>query len=200
MKLFLFRHGSTAGNVVKKYIGATDEELCEAGREEVRAERQALFCKDSAASECYKAIVSERRKIFCSPMKRAIETAKILFDSNPIQIESGLNEMNFGVFEKKNCDEMNCDRVLQPLYQAWLDSNCTAKCPDGESKAEFCERICASFLSLVEKENFATDAVIPIVCHGGTINALLERFAVEKKDYFAWRTAHGAYRFEEIEL
>ena len=27
--LFLFRHGSTAGNVIKRYIGATDEKLCE---------------------------------------------------------------------------------------------------------------------------------------------------------------------------
>ena len=198
--LFLFRHGSTEGNLVKKYIGATDEALCDIGREEVRKEREMLLASKERAGEEYRKIIAEKRKIFCSPMLRAKETASILFPDNPIQIEMGLNEMNFGLFEKKNFSEMNKDPFLSPLYQSWLDSNCTAQCPEGESKASFSKRICSSFAELANREHFALNEVVPLVCHGGTINSLLERFAKTKKDYFEWRTLHGDFRLEEIEL
>ena len=203
--LFLFRHGSTLGNLEKRYIGETDEPLCDEGRKEVKAERERILGTGNKATQFFSQIISSRRKVFSSPLSRARETAGILFPDNPIQIESGLTEMHFGLFEGKNADEMFSSPKIAPLYQFWIDSGCLTKCADGEgregeSKAEFSERVCAAFLEFMGRERFASGEVVPIVCHGGTINSLLERFAVTKKGYFDWRTAHADYRLEEIEI
>ena len=36
MKIYLIRHGKTKGNLEERYIGRTDEPLCEAGRENLK--------------------------------------------------------------------------------------------------------------------------------------------------------------------
>ncbi|MDR4022422.1 MAG: phosphoglycerate mutase family protein, partial [Eubacteriales bacterium] len=36
MKIILIRHGKTAGNIKGRYIGKTDEPLCEEGINEIR--------------------------------------------------------------------------------------------------------------------------------------------------------------------
>ena len=35
MKIVLIRHGATAGNIKKRYIGITDEDLCASGIESI---------------------------------------------------------------------------------------------------------------------------------------------------------------------
>ncbi len=63
MHIFLIRHGLTAGNLKKRYIGRTDESLCEAGRSKLlKINRNYPIAQ----------------KIFVSPMKRCKETAKLI--------------------------------------------------------------------------------------------------------------------------
>ena len=206
--LFLFRHGSTAGNTIKRYIGATDEELCDTGIAEIEAERKLLLDSSENGLETerksFRKIIAERKKIYVSPMTRVKQTAKILFPENPVQIVDGFKEMSFGAFEGKNAAEMD-GTPLGELFRQWVDSGCEGKCPDGEifageDKIHFSERICSALIALSRAEKWQDGEIVPIVCHGGTINALLERFAVRRKGYFEWRTAHGAYRFEEAVL
>ena len=40
MQLIWIRHGLCAGNLEKRYIGTTDEPLCEAGRRELLAKKE----------------------------------------------------------------------------------------------------------------------------------------------------------------
>ena len=203
--LFLFRHGSTAGNVIKRYIGATDEKLCEIGRNEIENEKKLLISlKNTPESAAFMHILANKSKIYVSPLQRTQETAQILFPDNPKQIVPDFREMSFGAFEGKNAAEME-KTALGEHYRAWVESGCETKCPDsalffGEDKARFSNRICNALKNLADSEKWQNGEIIPIVCHGGTINALLERFAVTRKGYFEWRTAHGAYRFEEVEL
>ena len=35
MKIVLIRHGATAGNIEKRYIGTTDEPLCDTGTAQI---------------------------------------------------------------------------------------------------------------------------------------------------------------------
>ena len=58
----------------------------------------------------------------------------------------GLKEMDFGVFEGRNYREMEYD----PQYRAWVETGCEGRCPGGESKAEFCQRVCTAFAALVD--------------------------------------------------
>lgn len=59
MKIYLIRHGKTKGNLEERYIGRTDEPLCEAGRENLK-----------------KYQYPQVEMVFTSPMKRCMQTAE----------------------------------------------------------------------------------------------------------------------------
>ena len=62
IRMYLIRHGSTPGNRERRYIGRTEEDLCEEG---------ILALKGQEAPEV--------QRIYASPMRRCIQTAKILY-------------------------------------------------------------------------------------------------------------------------
>ena len=68
MKLFMIRHGATAGNLEKRYVGRTDEGLTE----------QAVFFLQEEALKL-RELAGNVAAIITSPMKRCLETAEILF-------------------------------------------------------------------------------------------------------------------------
>ena len=170
VKLVFIRHGATAGNAEKRYIGRTDELLSKAGREKLRD-----FCAAGMYSD-----VSANAQLFVSPMKRCAETAQILFpDVKPVVIED-FRETDFGLFEGKNYDELMADPTLKDEYQKWIDSNGESPFPSGESRKAFIERTVQGFRSMMDLvlENAAEccgDDVVAVI-HGGSIMALLSSF------------------------
>ncbi len=97
-------------------------------------------------------------------LQRTRQTAEVLFPDAELVVADGLKEMDFGVFEGRNYREMEHD----PQYRAWVAANCESPCPDGETKAAFCERICAAFSALVDAALAAGEPQLVIVAHGGT--------------------------------
>lgn len=170
MKIMLIRHGKTAGNLEKRYIGRTDEPLCAAG----------ISALSHIRYPACDILVS-------SPMQRCLQTAKYLFPAQKIQIYDALRECDFGDFEGKNYAELNGN----PQYQKWIDSGGTMPFPNGESPAEFRARCCEAFRQTVTE--FADADSIAFVVHGGTIMAILSQFAFPHRDYYDWMTdnAHG---------
>ena len=69
LKIWLIRHGMTEGNRHQRYIGVTDEPLCEEGRKLLR-----------------KFTYPKPQAVFVSPLKRCLETAAILFDDPKLRI------------------------------------------------------------------------------------------------------------------
>lgn len=86
--LYIMRHGKTDWNVLHKLQGRTDIPLNEEGREMAR--KAAEKYKDINFDICY-----------CSPLKRARETAEILLEGRniPILPDDRLKEMSFGEYE-----------------------------------------------------------------------------------------------------
>lgn len=163
MKLYFFRHAMTAGNASHRYIGSTDDALSEAGIAEA---------KRSGGSERVKTV-------YVTPLKRTRETAKILFPKAEQIIVDGLREMDFGAFENRSAAEMASDDA----YRAWVDGGCEGTCPGGESREKFCKRVQTSFAALLPRlKESGGDAVF--VVHGGTIMALISRFARPEVDYY----------------
>lgn len=76
-------------------------------------------------------------------------------------------------------------------YREWVDGNCRGPIPNGESMAAFSARTCAAFEDLMDRAVAAGEALITIVAHGGTQMAVLERFALPRRDYFSWRGPLG---------
>lgn len=164
MKIDFIRHGATAGNLQKRYIGITDEPLCEQGIAELKK---------------LQPVLTQRSLLIASPMLRCIQTAELLYPKQAVQICENFRECNFGDFENKNYLELSGNSD----YQNWIDSNGTAYFPNGESPQEFKNRTIQAFEKLIK--NYQTD--MAVVAHGGTIMAILEKFAVPKKSYYEYQ-------------
>lgn len=172
MKIIFIRHGKTAGNLERRYIGRTDEPLCEQGRDELQ--------KSFAAG-----IYPQADCVLASPMKRCVETAGLLYPGLQPVIVQDFRECDFGAFEGKNYAELNGDAA----YQSWIDSGGTAAPPDGEGKADFAKRCCGSFWEALKA--CAEDASVAVIVHGGTIMALLEAFGVPKRGFYDYQVGNG---------
>ena len=108
------------------------------------------------------------RSVLC---RAAIFPKTVLFPGARLVETDGLKEMCFGSFEGRNYIEMEHD----PDYLAWVAANCESPCPDGETKAAFCDRICAAFSALVDKALASGEEMLVILAHGGTQMAAMER-------------------------
>lgn len=169
MRVWLLRHGETDYNAQQKYLGRTDLSLSERGW---RALTRAEFSPEV---------------VYVSPLRRTAETAELLFPGARQIPVPGLQEMDFGLFEGKSWREM--ERL--PAYRAWVDGGCLDAPPGGESRAQFCDRICAAVQALLDRATAAGAERLVIVAHGGTQMAALERFALPRRDYYSWNGPLG---------
>lgn len=168
MKIFFIRHGLTAGNLQKRYIGRTDEPLCSEGIAQL---------KELDLPSC--------EAVVCSPMKRCIQTAEIIFPQRKYIIAEGLRECDFGDFEGRNYMELtdNAD------YQKWIDSGGTLPFPHGEAPEDFRRRCVRAFEDVMQSHTEVGS--IAFVVHGGTIMSILEKYAVPHRDYFGFSCENG---------
>src|ERR1041385_2108585 len=87
-RIFLVRHGATVLTAEDRFAGATDVELSDEGREQVRRLSERL------AGEKIKAV-------YASPLGRTVETAEILAKPHSLPVEKcdGLREISHGRWE-----------------------------------------------------------------------------------------------------
>ncbi len=168
MIINFIRHGKTNGNLEKRYIGRTDESLCENGIAEL-SERKYPDCDI----------------VITSTMKRCLETGELIYPSRKMIAVNGLEECDFGDFEGKNYLELSGN----PDYQRWIDSGGKLTFPNGESPEAFKARCITAFEKAVEK--YSDCEAISFVVHGGTIMAVLEKYAVPKRNYFDFHVKNG---------
>ena len=125
--------------------------------------------------------------VYSSPMMRCRETAEILFPGQVLCVQEGLQETDFGDFEYKNYEELK----ENPAYQAWIDSGGQMMVPNGESGAGFRHRCCRAYEQCVRDAQEKGAQRIAIVCHGGTIMSVLERYGRPEKSFYEWQIANG---------
>ena len=170
-KVILIRHARIAENDAGVYAGRrTDVSLSEAGAMEALAEKERIRQLAGDAT------------VFSGPMKRALETARILFDDRVIEVEDELTEIDFGVFEGRSYDELEND----PRFGEWVDSGCMMTLPGGESVSEFCERSICGLHNILHRAGDAES--IAIVCHGGNIMAIMSELSGE--EYFTHKVGN----------
>lgn len=207
--IILIRHGKTIGNTFGKYIGTTDEGLCDMGRQELLDfQRKGIYPEQQEIFQIYE-----------SPMLRCSQTRELLYPllsleetsderaaGKMVYQVSDLRECDFGEFENKNYKELQGNEQ----YQRWIDSNGTLPFPGGESREMFIERISMAFLWCMEdterkwsvyqnkyknlyknihKNKDRNRPKVVFVVHGGTIMALMHRFG--GKDYYDCQIKNG---------
>ena len=178
MKIYLIRHGKTKGNLEERYIGRTDEPLCEAGRENLK-----------------KYQYPQVEMVFTSPMKRCMQTAETIYPGQQYQCIEELRESDFGAFEGHTYKELSGD----VRYQAWIDSGGTLPFPGGESREGFKYRSLTGFQKAVTqciRKNVDTAA---LVIHGGTIMNIMEEYADRHRTFYEWHVKNGGGYLAELE-
>lgn len=169
MRLLLLRHGRTAYNDAHRYQGVSDLPLSPEGEAELRP-------LDALPEE-----------VWVSPLGRARRTAELMFPGLPQTVVEDFREMNFGVFEGRSYQEMEHD----PAYRVWVEGGCNGHCPGGESRGEFCSRVCAAFSLQLSRALSEGRREIALVAHGGVQMAVMERFALPERAYFSWNAPCG---------
>lgn len=167
MRLIFIRHGMTAGNLEKRYIGSTDEPLSPAGAAALRARTYPVA-----------------DVLYCSPMRRCVETAEILYPGKKPVLIPDFRECDFGRYEGKSYPEL----IHDAPYLAWVESGGVLPFPDGEDTAAFKARCAAAFCRVTEKH--AADDTLAFVVHGGTIMSILETYE-PSHTYFGWQCKNG---------
>jgi alpha-ribazole phosphatase len=170
MRLIVMRHASTQGNLERRYVGrSTDEPLCKEG-----------WAQCAAMTG-----LPHPEVVYTSPLLRARQTATACFPDARITCVKGLEEFDFGIFEGRSAQEMEHDHA----YRAWVDSGCLARCPGGESRAEYVARSNAALAALLRAAATRGEEQVVVVAHGGTIMAAFDAYAPSacgNDGYFAW--------------
>lgn len=174
IQLLFIRHGATAGNLEKRYIGSTDEPLCDTGIAQIEALRQHGLQADY---------------LFVSPMLRTRQSAQLLFPQMQYTLVNDLRETDFGLFEGKTAAELSSSAE----YRAWVDSMCLAPVPQGESVTDFKARCRSAFARIMK--TVPDNSCVAFVVHGGVIMSIMEAYAEPKKGFYDYHIQNGNYIF-----
>jgi len=180
LEIVLIRHGQTQWNAEHRYLGHTDLPLLTDAVEQLSQLKQQLDGLTERGSE----VSNGFWRVFCSDLLRCRETLAYISPSleKVAVYDRRLREMNFGAFEGCTYEELKDNS----LYRRWIDSPSTITPPDGETWAQFDERL-RSFLSdlgrgaedtfvqaaISEKKAEVITSRVLVVTHGGVIRNFL---------------------------
>jgi len=156
-RIFLVRHGATVLTAEDRFAGATEVELSEEGREQVRRLAHRLAGEKIVA-------------VYASPMGRTVETAQILAKPHELEVQTrdGLREINHGRWEQMTRKEV--EAAFPEEAAAWERDPYTFAPVGGESGLAVTARALPALMEIVRKH--AGDDVL-IVSHKATIRLLL---------------------------
>lgn len=156
LRLYFMRHGETVWNTERRYQGMTDIELSEEGL------RQA-----ECAAERFKNIHID--KIYCSPLKRAVATAKPIADVKGLEVisEDAFREIHFGEWEGKTVPELT--EIYGESYLRFIREPHNYGFPGEGSVDNVIERLKVGIDRVIEND----EGNVLIVSHGGIIRLMI---------------------------
>ena len=170
MRITLQRHAPTEGNLSRRYVGVTDEPLCEQGITLARL-------REPDASVM---------RVYTSKLRRTQQTARLLYPKARILRVADLGEMDFGLFEGRSANEMEHDSA----YRSWVEGGCVGTCPEGEDMASFSKRCVDAAWEIIASAAERGSESEVFVVHGGTIMAIMAELAVPIKELFDWHVGY----------
>src|SRR5881392_1448300 len=156
-RIFLVRHGATVLTAEDRFAGATDVELSDEGREQVRRLALRLAGENIVA-------------IYASPMGRTVETARILAEPHDLEVQTrdGLREISHGRWEQMTRKEV--EAAFPEEASAWEKDPYTFAPVGGESGLAVTARALPALIELVREHPGKN---ILVVSHKATIRLLL---------------------------
>jgi broad specificity phosphatase PhoE len=136
--------------------------------------------------------------IFCSPMKRAHETAQII--ARQLQMEATVldetRELNVGDLEGKDFTDENW-AIYHDVTNQWYAGNSHASFPNGEDYVTVWERTRRGYLKALQNHE---NSHFVIVGHGGIFVATLKEFVSRLDINWLQNASHYNCAITEIEM
>jgi len=156
-RVYLIRHGSTSLSAEDRFSGGTEVDLSDEGRWQAACLAKRLADDQISA-------------IYCSPMRRTVETASIIcqpYSYTPIQ-RDGLREIHHGRWETRSRSDV--ETLFPEEYASWQEDPFTFAPEGGESGVMVMARALPVIREVVLKHKGETVAV---VSHKATIRLVL---------------------------
>jgi len=111
--------------------------------------------------------------IYSSPLQRSLQTAQVIAHrtGSGMEIESGLSEIGFGVWEGLTVQEVKAR--FDQMYRQWCEKPSQVVIPEGEPWDRFRERVRRSFREITKRHQEEGFKELVVVSHGGVISSLL---------------------------
>src|SRR5204862_6773564 len=156
-RIFLVRHGATVLTAEERFAGATDVELSDEGREQVRRLAVRLSGEKITA-------------VYASPLGRTVETAQILAEPHGLEVQTrdGLREISHGRWEQMTRKEV--EKAFPEEADAWEKDPYTFSPIGGESGLAVTARALPVLMEIVRQHPAAN---VLVVSHKATIRLLL---------------------------
>lgn len=173
-KLLIVRHGQSVGNLTRRFLGRTDLDLTETGREQARLTGELL---KNEKIDC----------AFSSPLRRAIDTCRAITAFHPnleIEIEPLIAEIYAGKWENMPFSEIA--EKYETEFGIWKDDIGNAVCTDGESLKEVYKRV-SDALEEIVREN--AGKTVLLTSHGAAIRSMttyMSGLPVERMKEIDW--------------
>ncbi len=154
--VYLVRHAETDWNVLKKLQGQTNE--------------QNLTLLGLKQAECLKKFFEENPVdlIFSSPMKRAMDSVKIVFPGKRVFTDHRLIERGFGEFEGKTWQEI--EAIRPGLHALYKDTRTLPEVKGAETIEELQNRSVEALQDIIK---IGEGKKIAVIVHGATIKTIL---------------------------
>jgi probable phosphoglycerate mutase len=155
--IYFLRHGETTASKAGRYCGTLDPDLTPAGHQ---------MAEDFA--DAYKSFPWVA--VFCSPLRRAVATAKPLCEAAGIrmQLQDGLKEIAYGQWEGKTPEDVN--REFHDDYVRWLTDPGWNAPTGGQKGIDIARR---SSVVLEHIETTYTTGNVLVVSHKATTRIML---------------------------
>jgi broad specificity phosphatase PhoE len=156
-RLLLVRHGATTLSAEDRFAGSTDVALSDEGRHQ--AARLGLRLADDAIAAVY-----------CSPMRRTIETAALIVEAHSLApvTRPGLREIDHGHWEGLTRQEV--EQRFGDEYVRWEEDPFTVAPAGGECGVDVMARALPVVRSIIEAH---TGQNVLVVSHKATIRLVI---------------------------
>lgn len=155
-KIIIIRHGESLANAKRIYLGHTDWDLSEKGKEQAR--QVAEYLSDEKIDV-----------IYSSDLIRAYNTALPHAERRGMEIikSRGLREVYLGEWECRRIEELEAEYPVE-FCVGWRERFGTCAVPGGESIPELAERIYGAVYEIAKENEGRT---VLIACHAAAIRA-----------------------------
>lgn len=154
MRLLLVRHGQSEWNAARRLQGQADIGLSELGRVQAEALRATI----EEVAPC---------RVVASDLRRVRETTEHIW-AGSARFTASLREIDVGEWTGRSIDDIRAED--EDAYQGWRAGRSAPS--GGEVWSDFVYRVAG----VIEEERREPCVNLLVVCHGGVIRALLQRY------------------------